>query len=299
MPVASEAIQLQGAFTALVTPFNRDGTLDRGALKELVTRQIAAGISGLVPVGTTGESPTLSPKEHLEVIEIVVTQSKGQLPVIAGSGSNATAEALELTKQAAALGAAATLQVVPYYNKPNQEGLYRHYMRIAEGGGLPVVIYNIPGRSAISLTAETIARLATHSHIVAVKEASGGVQQTMALVEGCGKQIQILSGDDNLTLPIMAVGGVGVISVAANIVPHKVQDMVQQALQGEWARARQLHYQLLPLMRALFIDTNPIPVKCALVLQGHIQECYRLPLCNISDKGRAVLKEILQEMDLL
>ncbi len=299
MSVASEGIQLQGAFTALVTPFNRDGTLDRGALKELVGRQIAAGISGLVPVGTTGESPTLSPQEHLQVIEIVVAESRGQLPVIAGSGSNSTAEALELTKQAAAVGADATLQVAPYYNKPNQEGLYNHYLRIADEGGLPVVIYNIPGRSAIALTTETITRLAAHPSIVAVKEASGGVQQTMALVEGCGRQLQILSGDDNLTLPIMALGGIGVISVASNVVPHEIQDMVQQALRGRWEPARQLHYKLLPLMQALFIDTNPIPLKCILALQGHIQEIYRLPLCPISDNGRVMLQEILHKMELL
>ena len=292
-------MHLKGSYTALITPLQENGEVDHGALRALVDTQIAGGVEGLVPVGTTGESATLSSQEHLAVIETVVKHANGRAVVIAGSGSNATAEAVTLTQEAANAGADATLQVAPYYNKPNQEGLYRHFSTIAEKGGLPVVVYNIPGRSAITIEVETLGRLAAHPRVVAVKEATGAIQQTMALIERCQTEIAVLSGDDNLTLPIIAMGGHGVISVASNIVPREVATMTQLALRGEWGEARAMHYRLLPLFRGLFIDTNPIPIKCALAQQGHIREVYRLPLCALSPHKREMLTELLRSIGLV
>ncbi len=275
-----------GAFTALVTPFTREGSLDFGALKALIERQIEAGVDGLVPVGTTGESPTLDHDEHRRVIEAVVEACRGRVKVIAGTGANSTREALDLTGFALRVGADATLQVAPYYNKPNQEGLYRHFSEIADLG-LPVVLYNIPGRCGVEIALDTVARLAAHPNVRAIKEAAGSVQRVSQILDRCA--LTVLSGDDPLTLPMMAVGARGVISVAANVAPRPVAEMVHAALAGRWDEARRLHQAHARLFQHMFLDTNPIPVKAALALMGHIEETYRLPLCPMA----AALKEQL------
>jgi 4-hydroxy-tetrahydrodipicolinate synthase len=250
-----------GAYTAIATPFNRDGSVDFGAFRALIARQARAGIVGIAPVGTTGESPTLDFQEHSKVIDAAIEACRGRMKVIAGTGANSTAEALELTRHALEAGADATLQVTPYYNKPNQEGLYRHFSMIADLG-LPVVLYNVPGRTGREIAVDTIVRLARHPKIVAVKEAGGSVERVSAILSRC--RITVLSGDDSLTLPMMAVGAKGAISVASNVAPGPVAQMVRSALDGDYARARKLHLKYYRLFVDLFIDTNPIPVKAAL-----------------------------------
>ena len=285
-----------GTYTALVTPFNRDGSVDYGKLRALVEWQIAEGIDGVVPVGTTGESPTLEYDEHHKVIGEVARAAAGRIKVIAGTGANSTAEALMLTREAMAQKVDATLQVCPYYNKPNQEGLYRHFSTIADLG-LPVVLYNIPGRSGREIAVETVARLAKHGNIAAVKEAGGSVERVSAILDACG--LPVLSGDDMLTLPMMSVGAQGVISVASNLVPRMVGDLVRAAARGDLAAAGCLHTRLYHLFRDLFIDTNPVPVKCAMAMTGRIEEIYRLPLCETSDKVRQQLRQTLRELQLI
>ncbi len=289
----------QGVYTALVTPFNQRGAVDEEALKRLVEDQIAAGISGLVPMGTTGESPTLSHEEHLDVIAKVVKWTAGRVPVIAGTGSNSTEEALHLTKKAKELGATATLQVVPYYNKPNQEGLYRHFMALAEAVDLPLIVYNIVGRTGKNLETDTLMRLAAHKNIVGVKEASGDLAQMMDVLARRPKGFTVLSGDDNLVLPLLALGGDGVISVASNVVPQAMVELVKAGLAGRFDVTREKHYQLLPLFKNLFIDTNPIPVKTALALQGKMLETFRLPMCPMDETKRQILREVLKAQGLL
>jgi 4-hydroxy-tetrahydrodipicolinate synthase len=279
-------MELAGCYTALVTPF-RQGQVDYAALKDLIEAQIAAGVDGLVPVGTTGESPTLDFDEHRSVIEFVVEAVHGRRAVIAGSGANSTAEAIALTRHAAAVGADATLQVTPYYNKPTAEGLYRHFSAVADECGLPVVLYNVPGRTGKEIPVSIIARLAASPRIVAVKEAGGSVERVSHILSEC--QITVLSGDDMLTLPMMAVGAMGVISVASNVIPAEVSAMVHAALQERWPDARRAHQNLFPFFRDLFVETNPIPVKAALAILGRIAEEYRLPLCDISPANRQVL----------
>ena len=269
-----------GTYTALVTPFNRDGSVDYVKLRALVEWQIAEGVDGVVPVGTTGESPTLEYDEHHRVIEEVAQAAAGRIKVIAGTGANSTAEALMLTREALAQGVDATLQVCPYYNKPSQEGLYRHFSTVADLG-LPVVLYNIPGRSGREIAVETVARLAGHEKIVAIKEAGGSVERVSAILDAC--DLTVLSGDDMLTLPMMSVGAQGVVSVASNLVPRLVGDLVRAATRGDLAAAGCLHARLYHLFRDLFIDTNPVPVKCAMAMTGRIEEVYRLPLCETSD----------------
>jgi len=288
-------MQLQGTYTALVTPF-RNGQVDWDALRRLVEEQVAAGISGLVPVGTTGESPTLDYDEHIKVIEVVVETVHGRCQVIAGTGANSTAEALELTQRAAKLGADATLQVTPYYNKPSAEGLYRHFSKIADDGGLPVVLYNVPGRSAKEIDVKTVQRLAANANIIGLKEAGGSADRVSQIL--CGCSITILSGDDSLTLPMMVLGAKGVISVVPNVVPRETGDLVRAALDGEWETARKIHYLLYPLFRDFFIETNPIPVKAALAMQGKIAEEYRLPLCPLSEANRTILKNSMRQAGL-
>lgn len=285
-------IKLQGCYTAIVTPF-RDGDVDLDALGELLEMQMQAGVDGIVPVGTTGESPTLDFDEHERVIEFVAEAVNHRCQVIAGTGANSTSEAVRLTQHAAAEGVDATLQVTPYYNKPSQEGLYRHFSTVADEGGLPVVLYNVPGRTGREISVDTIARLAKHPNIIAVKEAGGSVDRVSAILDAC--DITVLSGDDSLTLPMMAVGGQGVISVASNVVPERVAAMVHEALNGGWDAARKLHARLYPLFRDLFIDTNPIPVKAALAMMGLVQEEYRLPLCPLQDSHREPLRESLRK----
>jgi len=289
----------QGVFTALVTPFKADLTLDEQALRNLVDFQIENGIDGLVPVGTTGESPTLSPEETERVIGIVIEQANGRVPVIAGTGSNHTDKAIHMTEMAKKLGATASLQVAPYYNKPTQEGFYRHFTAIAEAVDLPLVVYNIPGRSGKNIENSTMVRLAAHKNIVAVKEASGSIAQMMDLIAKKPDDFVVLSGDDNLVFPLMALGGKGVVSVASNIVPDRMSSFVTSALKGDWDSARKMHYELLPLFKAIFIETNPIPVKSALAMKGMLTETYRLPMCPLAEQNREALKKVLKELKIV
>ncbi|MEI7436265.1 MAG: 4-hydroxy-tetrahydrodipicolinate synthase [bacterium] len=286
----------KGAYTAIVTPFGRDGGVDYGRLSELIERQIGAGIDGVVPVGTTGESPTLDVAEHEKVIATTVAVCRGRVPVIAGTGANSTSEAIELSKHAMAVGADATLQVTPYYNKPSQEGLYRHFSAVADLG-LPVVLYNIPGRTGREIEVETVARLARHPKIAAIKEAGGSVDRVSQILNICA--IPVLCGDDALTLPMMSVGACGVVSVASNIVPGPVADMVHAALAGRWSEAQALHRHWHRLFNDLFIDTNPIPIKAALAMAGLIEEAYRLPLCEMSAPLRQKLAATLKALELI
>jgi len=285
-----------GTYTAIVTPFNRSGGVDFGRLRALIDWQAASGVEGIVPVGTTGESPTLEIDEHIEVIRVSVEASRGRMQVIAGTGANATSEAVDLTRRVLDLGCQGTLQVTPYYNKPNPEGLYRHFSAVADLG-LPVVLYNVPGRCGRDIPVETIARLAQHPKIVAVKEAGGSVERVSAILDACS--ITVLSGDDILALPMLSVGAQGLISVASNVAPREVSDMVRHALRNDLAAARQAHMRLFPLFRDLFLDTNPVPVKAALAMMGKIEEVYRLPLCETSDKVRTQLLKTLAALGML
>ncbi len=288
---------LKGTYTAIVTPFKTDGSVDYDALKKLIEMQLAGGINGIVPVGTTGESPTLSVDEHLKVVETTVQVCKGTpAQVIAGTGANSTYEAIELTKKAADLGADATLQVTPYYNKPNQQGLFEHFSSVAEEG-LPVVLYNVPGRSGREIAIDTIVRLSENPGIVAVKEAGGSVDRVNAILDKC--DITVLSGDDSLALPMMVVGAQGVISVASNIIPKEMSELITAANDGNWEKARELHRKYYCIFAGMFIDTNPIPVKAALAMMGLIEEKYRLPLCALSDDLKNKLREILKSVNII
>ena len=286
----------QGAYTAIVTPFNRNGSVDFGKLRELIELQVKNGIDGIVPVGTTGESPTLDVKEHEQVIETTIATVNKRIKVIAGTGANSTSEALELTRHAKNAGADATLQVTPYYNKPNATGLVRHFSAVADLG-LPTVLYNIPGRTGREIPMETVVELAKHPNIVAIKEAGGSVDRVSQIVTRC--DLDVLSGDDSLTLPMMSVGGVGVISVASNVAPKAVADMVHAALRGDFAAARKLHQQYYRLFTDLFLDTNPIPVKAAMAMMGLIEEVYRLPLCETTEAIKTRIREMLKGIGLV
>lgn len=282
-----------GVFTALITPF-RNGEVDVEALENLVEFQIGHGVQGLVPCGTTGESPTLSEEEDRLVIETVVQTSNGRVPVIAGTGSNNTESAIKYTKMAEEVGADGSLQVSPYYNKPTQEGLYRHFASIAESTRLPLVLYNIPGRTSVAIDPDTIARLAEIPNIVGVKEATLSTGIAGDIKRLCGEEFDLLSGDDPMTLPIMALGGSGVIAVTSNIAPGTYAEMVNALLEGDFARGRELHYQLLPLFKALFVETNPIPVKTAASLIGLCSDEMRLPLLPMSGERLRGLEEALE-----
>jgi len=292
-------MNLEGAYTALITPFNDDGTIDEKGLRELVEFQIEEGIAGMVPVGTTGESPTVTHEENIEVIRIVVEAAKGRVPVIAGTGSNSTAEAISMTRRAKSVGADATLQVAPYYNKPNQEGLFRHFTAIADAVDLPIIVYNIPGRTARNIENETMLRLAGHRNIIGVKEASGDINQVMDLAARKPADFAMLSGDDALAYSIAMLGGKGVISVASNMIPRQIAEFMKSAVGGDAARARETHYQLLPLFRALFIDTNPIPVKYGLSLMGKAREIYRLPMCSMDEAKKQSFRKVAQDLGLI
>ncbi len=288
----------QGSLVALVTPF-RDGKVDEAKLKELVEFQIAGGTDVIVPCGTTGESPTLTHDEHKRVVDLVIAAAKKRVPVVAGTGSNSTAEAIDLTKHAKKAGAAGALVVLPYYNKPTQKGLIAHCRAIADAVALPLILYNLPGRTGVNMLPETLAQLADHPSIVGMKEATGNLEQMTQDIVLCGDKLSFLSGDDTLTLPLMSVGGRGVISVVANIVPRDVADMTHAFLNGDWKRARELHLKLFPLSQAMFIETNPIPVKTSLAMMGKIREELRLPLCSMTDANRKKLETALRSYGLL
>ncbi len=288
----------QGTITALVTPF-KNGQIDEKALRDLIEYQIANGVDGLVPCGTTGESPTLSHDEHDKVIEITIDAAKKRVPVIAGTGSNSTSEALRLTQHAYEAGADGALIACPYYNKPTQEGVYLHFERIAKTVPIPIIPYNIPGRTGINMSAELIARLSKISNIVGVKEASGSIKQMNDVIDLCHSEFNVLSGDDGLTLPLMSIGGKGVISVASNIVPRDMSAMVNAALQGNFEKARSLHKKMSPLFDALFIEVNPTPVKAALAMMGKIEYEYRLPLCKMAQGNYDKLAGVLKRYGLI
>jgi 4-hydroxy-tetrahydrodipicolinate synthase len=292
-------MKLEGVYTALVTPMSADGSLDEKALRKLVDFQVEGGVSGLVPVGTTGESPTLSGDECARVIRIVVEQARGRVPVIAGAGSNSTSEAVHYAREAREAGANATLQVAPYYNKPTSQGFLGHFRAIADAVDLPMIVYNIPGRTGKNIDTPTMMELAQHRNIVGVKEASGDIGQIMDVISKKPPGFSVLSGDDNLVFPVMALGGTGVISVASNLVPGQMSRFTAAALKGDWDAARRMHYEMLPLFKAIFIETNPIPIKAALAMKGMIGETYRLPMCAMAPKNREALQAALREMKLL
>jgi 4-hydroxy-tetrahydrodipicolinate synthase len=290
----------QGTGTALVTPFKKDGSLDEKSLRRLVDFQIKNGVEALIPVGTTGESPTLTYKEHYRVFDIVIDQVNGRAKIFAGTGSNSTDEAIEQSKHAKKAGADAALVVGPYYNKPTQDGYFHHYRAIAEAVDIPIIVYNVPGRTGGNIEASTILRMAAEiPAIMAVKEASGNMAQIMEIARNKPRGFSLLSGDDALTLPMMSLGGDGCISVVANETPKDFSDMVRFCLKGQWDIALSLHNKLLPLMNINFIEANPIPVKAALAMMGLIEEVYRLPLVPIGDKNREKLKTVLKDFALL
>lgn len=290
----------QGTGTALVTPFKKDGSLDEKSLRRLVDFQIKNGVEALIPVGTTGESPTLTYKEHYRVFDIVIDQANGRAKIFAGTGSNSTEEAIEQSKHAKKAGADAALVVGPYYNKPTQDGYFQHYRAIADAVDIPIIVYNVPGRTGGNIEASTILKMASEiPAIMAVKEASGNMAQIMEIARNKPRGFSLLSGDDALTLPMMSLGGDGCISVVANETPKDFSDMVRFCLKGQWDNALSLHNKLLPLMNINFIEANPIPVKAALAMMGLIEEVYRLPLVPIGDKNREKLKTVLKDFALL
>jgi len=289
----------QGSIVAMVTPF-RNGKIDESKVKELVELHVKSGTDAIVPCGTTGESPTLSHDEHRRMVELTVAAAAGRIPVIAGTGSNSTSEAVDLTKHAERAGVQGALVVNPYYNKPTQEGLYRHFRTVAEATSLPILVYNIQGRTAVNIETDTMARLARDAqNIVGVKEASGSLDQMSQVILACGPDFSVLSGDDNITLPLLVIGGRGVISVIANIVPRETSEMVHAALEGDWKRARELHYKLFPLARAAFLETNPIPIKEAMAMAGMLEPEFRLPMCRMGDANRQKLRAILESYGLV
>jgi len=288
----------EGVFTALVTPF-RAGAVDEAALRALIERQIEAGVDGVVPCGSTGEAATLSHAEHRRVVELSVEAVRGRVQVLAGTGSNSTRESIELTRHAREAGADGALLISPYYNKPTQEGIVAHYAAVAREGGLPLVVYNIPGRTASNILPATMVRLAEIDGVAGVKEACGDLAQISRVVAGCPQGFRVLSGDDALILPVIAVGGHGVISTTSNAAPRAVVELVAAARRGDLARARALHLRLLPLFDALFCETNPIPVKAALALLGWIDDEIRLPLLPLGAANRERVRAALKEQGIL
>ena len=288
----------KGSIVAIVTPFKK-GRVDEKALGDLIEWHIRQGTNAIVPCGTTGESATLDYKEHFRVVAFTVRAVNKRVPVIAGTGANATDETIMITKEAKKAGADGALLVAPYYNKPTQEGLYRHYKTVAEKARIPIVLYNVPGRTAVNILPATVARLAEIKNIVAIKEATGDMKQVSEVIRLCGDKITVLSGDDFTTLPLMALGGKGVISVSANVMPKQVSRMCALWEQGKFDEAREIHYMLEPLNSSMFIETNPIPVKTALAMMGKIQEEFRLPLCEMSAPNREKLRGVLKSYKLV
>ena len=288
-----------GVGTALVTPFTAGGSLDEAAVRRLARRQIDAGIHFLCPCGTTGESPTLSDAEKIRIVEILLEESSGRVPIVAGAGGNNTDEVVHLAKEFERRGVSALLSVTPYYNKPTQDGLYQHFERIAGSTRLPIIVYNVPGRTGVNVEVTTLVRLAQIPNIVAVKEASGNVTQMCEICRAVPPDFIVLSGDDALTLPLMAVGGHGVISVASNEIPADMAHMVEAAERNDFAAARAVHHRILSLMQINFVESNPIPVKAALAAMGLIEETYRLPMCAPRPESREKILKVLKELDLL
>ncbi len=289
---------LKGSIVAIVTPF-RDGGVDEKALSELIEWHISEGTNGIVPCGTTGESATLTYEEHYRVIKSTIEVVNKRVPVIAGTGANSTDETITMTQEAKKLGADAALLVAPYYNKPTQEGLYRHYRAVAEAVDLPLILYNVPGRTAVNILPQTVARLAGIENIAAIKEASGDMKQVSEVMRLCGDGITVLSGDDFTTFPLLALGGRGVISVTANVMPGMVSRMCASYEKGLYDDARKLHFKLEPLNTAMFLETNPIPVKTALSMMGRIRGELRLPLCEMSEANKKSLRETLLSYNLV
>jgi 4-hydroxy-tetrahydrodipicolinate synthase len=287
-----------GAISAIITPF-RDGAVDEIALRDLVEWEIHSGVDGFVPCGSTGESATLTHDEHEQVIKVVVDQTKRRVPVIAGTGSNSTAEAIRLTAFAREVRADGALLISPYYNKPTQDGIYRHYKAISDAVDLPLIVYNIPGRTGSNIAPETFARLCEVKNIVAIKESSGSMDQCSDILKLCGDRLALLSGDDPLAVPLMAIGAKGVISVVTNVMPREVHDMVAAGLAGDFVRARELHYQLLPLTRALFVETNPIPVKQACAFMGKCTSEMRMPLLPMTSPAAEKLRAVMKDLRLV
>jgi 4-hydroxy-tetrahydrodipicolinate synthase len=293
------ALDIQGCGTALVTPFRRDSSLDEAALRRLVQFQLREGIDFLVPCGTTGENPTLEHDEYLRVIQITLEEANGKVPVIAGVGGNNTKKVIENTRDVRALGVQGVLAVAPYYNKPTQEGLYQHFKAIAESTDLPVVLYNVPGRTASNIEPATVARLAKIPNIAAIKEASGSIVQQMEVLNSVDPGFAVLSGDDAFMFPLMALGGKGVICTSSNQIPAPMTKLTHLLLENKYDEARKLHFQLLPLMQANFIETNPIPVKAGLAMMGMIEEVYRLPLVPMRPENRAKLEKVMAAQGLI
>ena len=287
-----------GALSAIVTPF-RDGEVDERALRDHIEWQIQSGVDGIVPCGSTGESATLTHDEHDRVIKITIEQTRRRVPVIAGTGSNSTAEAIRLTAAAREMGADGALMISPYYNKPTQEGIFRHYKMIAAAVDIPLIVYNIPGRTGSNIAPETFARLCEIRSVVGIKEASGSMDQISDIRRLCGDRLTILSGDDSLVVPIMALGGKGVIATISNVMPREMHDLAAAGLAGDFARAREIHYKMMPLMRTLFIETNPIPVKQALAFMGRCANELRMPLCPMSAPAADRLRTSMKELRLI
>src|SRR5712672_3196394 len=292
---------MRGCATALVTPFKSDGTIDEERMRSLVDRQIKGGVQLLVPCGTTGESATMTEEEDARVIAMTIDVARGRAKVIAGTGSNSTASAIEYSKRARDMGADALLQVAPWYNKPTQEGLYAHFRAIAEAiPETPIMLYNVPGRTSSNISAQTVLLLARDcENIVAIKEASGNLTQIMEILRERPANFRVLSGDDAVTLPLIALGADGIVSVASNEIPDLMANLTESALRGEWETARELHYRLLPLMEINFIESSPGPVKAAMVMMGLLEENFRLPLVPIQEKSRALIREVIAELGLL
>ncbi|MBN2413694.1 4-hydroxy-tetrahydrodipicolinate synthase [candidate division KSB1 bacterium] len=294
-----DSSRFRGTTVALITPFLSNGNVDETAYKNLLDWQIEQGTDVILTCGTTGESATLSHEEHEKVIEITIQHVNGRVPVLCGTGSNSTSEAISLTQFAEKAGADGILSVGPYYNKPPQEGFYQHFKAIAESVSLPVIIYNVPGRTGSNIAAQTTLRLADIPNIIGIKEASGNLSQIMAIIKDRPKGFLVLSGDDSITLPILSFGGDGVISVVANEVPAMLHEMVHSTFAGNWDRARELHNKLLPLMEFNFVESNPIPVKTAVALMGKVEDHFRLPLVNMTEANKQKMKDILKELGLI
>jgi 4-hydroxy-tetrahydrodipicolinate synthase len=288
-----------GCGTAMVTPFRKDGSLDESTLRSLVKRQVDEGINFLVPCGTTGENPTLTRQEHLRVVEITLEEVRGRVPVLAGAGGYNTVEVIELAKEIKALGADGILSVTPYYNKPTQEGLYQHYKAIASAAKLPMIVYSVQGRTGVNIEPATLKRLSEVDYIVGVKEASGNISQQANVVHQVPPDFAVLSGDDSITIPLIALGGRGLISVVANEIPGEMTDLVQRALANDFAGAREVQHRYLPLMEINFVESNPIPVKAAMALMGLLEPVYRLPICPPNSANLAKIEKVLEALGLL